>query len=68
MIFSATSASEGSEIWTTDGTEAGTSLFADLVPGADGSSPGSFFVRGKKLFFAANMNKTGQEPYIMRLP
>jgi ELWxxDGT repeat protein len=42
----------GSELWVTDGTDAGTQLFFDLVPGATSGFPSTFTVVGGKLFFA----------------
>lgn len=46
--------SEGSELWSTDGTDSGTALFADLVPGALGSTPALFTVAGGRLLFTSN--------------
>lgn len=37
--FAADDAQRGVELWRTDGTPAGTQMFADLVPGAAGSFP-----------------------------
>ncbi len=37
----------GSEIWRTDGTAAGTRIFADVVPGSAGSSPFNLVPVGK---------------------
>src|SRR5687768_3239897 len=42
----------GEEVWRTDGTEEGTFLFKDFLPGPDGSSAGSsMFVVGDSLYF-----------------
>ncbi len=48
-----TDAAAGAEPWVTDGSVAGTHRFADLVPGASGSSPFRFTPTGSRLFFLA---------------
>ena len=50
----------GNELWTTDGTESGTSFFMDLRPGSDSSTPGNFVVLGDLLLFNAR-NETGSQ-------
>ena len=47
----------GAELWRTDGTVAGTELFADLQPGGNGSNsnPGNFAVLGDLMVFNANV-------------
>ena len=50
----------GNELWTTDGTELGTSLFMDLRPGSDSSYPGNFVVFGDLLLFNAR-NETNSQ-------
>ena len=52
-FFSADDGQNGSELWTSDGTTAGTTLFADLLPGTDGSLPTDLTVVGTELFFTA---------------
>jgi ELWxxDGT repeat protein len=42
LVFSATDGASGREIWTSDGTEAGTTLFKDLRAGTGNSSPADF--------------------------
>src|SRR5207249_3970510 len=44
----------GRELWVSDGTQSGTHLFADILPGSDGSYPGDLTVASSKLFFTAN--------------
>lgn len=46
VLFTASDAAHGMELWTTDGTGAGTHLFRDLCPGACDSNPESFTPRG----------------------
>ena len=62
LYFVASDAAVGREIWSTDGTEAGTQLLADLNPGPSGSSSLSdFVVSGDYLFFSMYSNTTGTE-------
>ncbi|MFP2899315.1 ELWxxDGT repeat protein [Corallococcus sp. 4LFB] len=39
LFFVADDGVNGPELWSTDGTEGGTVLVADLRPGAQGSAP-----------------------------
>ena len=56
-FFSATTAEAGTELWSTDGTSAGTSMVADIIPGTGSSSPGSLMVvNGVLLFNAHDVN------------
>jgi ELWxxDGT repeat protein len=54
--FEAEDAGHGREVWVTDGTDAGTKLFADLVPGANSSYPWVFTVAGQNVYFLANID------------
>lgn len=57
VFFSATTAAAGTELWSTDGTSAGTSMVADIIPGTGSSSPGSLMVvNGVLLFNAHDVN------------
>lgn len=42
-----------SELWASDGTEAGTYLVEDIVPGSGGASPGHFTPMGDRMYFTA---------------
>jgi ELWxxDGT repeat protein len=53
LFFSCNDGVNGPELWTSDGTVAGTRLFRDLYPGATGSWPEAFTIAGGKLFFMA---------------
>ncbi len=51
MFFSAYDASNGNELWVTDGTPAGTTLLKDLKPGTGSSYPWGFMKIGSEIFF-----------------
>ncbi|MBK8835880.1 MAG: hypothetical protein IPO29_13855 [Anaerolineae bacterium] len=48
-------------MWRTDGTAAGTTLVADIEPGAAGSDPTNFIDTYAGLYFAASASGTGRE-------
>jgi ELWxxDGT repeat protein len=50
-LFAADDAEHGMELWISDGTEAGTSMVADLEPGAPGSFPSSILRVGDLWYF-----------------
>lgn len=50
------------ELWTSDGTAAGTRLVTDLNPGPTPSSPRDLFVNGNKLYYSALTFREGQQP------
>ena len=53
LYFSYDDGLDGQEVWTSDGTPAGTVLFKDINPGISSSQPLAFTVANSKLFFAA---------------
>ena len=54
LYFTWHSRDDGVELWSTDGTAAGTRQFFDALPGRDrNGSPGQFTVAGERLLFAA---------------
>ena len=54
LVFSADDGSTGRELWTTDGTVAGTRLLADIWPGGGSASPSSLTSLGDgRVVFAA---------------
>ncbi len=64
FYFSAFDPVYGRELWVSDGTEAGTTLFKDINPGAGSSTPGYFEVVGDQLFFVASDNGNGTELWV----
>ena len=68
VLFEGTTTAEGSELWITDGTAAGTRLVVDLYPGFEptwglphAGNPSDFFKLNGQLFFTANDGLTGIE-------
>ncbi len=62
FFFPATTASNGLELWRSDGTTAGTTLVQDLNPGTDDASPvlDIFVLNGKILFEATEGDNATQ--------
>ncbi len=53
LYFANGDSAHGVELWRSDGTVAGTGLFADLNPGPAGSFPGNLAVVDNTLYFSA---------------
>lgn len=64
LFFIAETEEEGTELWTSDGTVAGTRLVVDLFPGPDGSSPRELFAAGDELYFSARRPAEGRELWV----
>lgn len=62
--FQASSTSGNLELWTSDGTAAGTALLRDIRPGTGSSSPADFVEVGGRVLFAANDGSTGRELWV----
>lgn len=62
--FVANNGTNGSELWSTDGTAAGTRMDADVVVGAVGSSIGNLMAFGTNIVFTADDGVSGRELYI----
>ena len=61
LYFSADDATNGTELWKSDGTAAGTVLLKDINPGTDSSYPGDFFNFNNTLYFQADDSTNGYE-------
>ncbi|MEK7951739.1 ELWxxDGT repeat protein [Luteolibacter soli] len=68
VYFTATDEEHGTELWRSDGTEAGTVLVSDIDPGPESSNPQALRVLGSKLYFTANRRTIGRELYSVDLP
>ena len=49
------------ELWTTDGTSAGTKMVKDIDPGADGSAPEELHAFNGDIYFSADDGSHGRE-------
>ena len=54
----------GRELWVTDGTKAGTSLFLNIAAGTTGSDPSAWTAVGKFAVFAATTAAEGRELWV----
>ncbi|MFO1022203.1 MAG: ELWxxDGT repeat protein [Planctomycetales bacterium] len=54
-------AATGAEVWTSDGTAAGTHLVKDLSPGSGSSNPEFMGTKGEELYFFAHAGVNGQQ-------
>ena len=61
VVFTASDASRGSELWRTDGTAAGTAFVRDIAPGLPGSRPTRFVSIGKFACFSAKQDGADDE-------
>ena len=61
LVFLANDGVSGVELWTSDGTSAGTTLIKDINPGISNSSVNSINLLGNELWFTANDGTHGTE-------
>jgi len=61
--FSARNATNGNELWQTNGTASGTTLAADINPNNENSNADSFTVAGNRYYFRAYTQQYGWELY-----
>lgn len=64
MYFSANDGINGEELWTTDGSPAGTQLVKDINPGPGDSYPYDFYIHNNKLFFVSYEPNGGEELWV----
>src|ERR1700733_3020114 len=65
LIFAAdqSDTTTGKELWTSDGTPAGTVMVADIYPGARGSNPNNFMLVNDNVVFLATDTTLNQSLY-----
>jgi ELWxxDGT repeat protein len=63
VYFQATD-SQGTELWRTDGTTAGTYMVKDILTGAGSSSPRDIVAIGNKVFFTAKTTNGARELWV----
>ena len=63
-LFIANDGVSGNELWVTDGTAAGTSLFKDINPGLADSNPDELTALGDGRFLFAASGTNGRELWI----
>ncbi len=68
VFFQGRDAEHGAELWRSDGTPQGTARVADILPGPEGSEPGSLVSAGERLFFAARTSGPGVELWAWGVP
>ena len=61
LFFTANGDTNGTELWNSDGTEAGTNMVKDIWPGPNGSSPSYLTDLNGTLLFSANDGSNGME-------
>ena len=61
LYFAAGDATNGTELWKSDGTSAGTVLLKDIYPGTNSSDPQNFFNFNNTLYFRADDGTNGSE-------
>ena len=61
FYFSAYDGEYGRELWKSDGTLSGTSIFTDIRSGSGSSSPADFIAIGNTLYFTADNGDNGRE-------
>lgn len=64
LFFSADDAIFGRELWSSDGTTAGTAIVADICPGVRGSEPSHLIGWGGKVYFQAEDCSSGPELWV----
>ncbi len=63
LYFAGLNATNGAELWSTNGTTGGTVLTSDIWAGPDSSKPDNFILFNNKLYFTAYTSALGRELY-----
>lgn len=63
-MFKANDGTNGSELWSTDGTEAGTTMLKEVLPGAGGGVSNASVLFQNLLLFTANDGVHGKELWV----
>ena len=63
IFFVANDGRHGDELWSSDGTAAGTAMVRDIYPGKHSSNPGVLTAIGSELYFQAGDSRHGVEPW-----
>jgi ELWxxDGT repeat protein len=61
LYFRANDNIHGTELWRTDGTEAGTTMVSDLYPGPQGVNPENLFAWNGSVYFSGGHPNQGRE-------
>jgi ELWxxDGT repeat protein len=64
VLFPADAGGTGTELWRSDGTEAGTTLVKEVFPGPSGSAIQEMIAAAGKVFFLADDGTHGQELWV----
>jgi ELWxxDGT repeat protein len=67
LLLAADDGSHGHEVWKSDGSESGTTLVQDIMPGVASSNPYEFTVVFDKVFFVATDDRAGTELWMAPL-
>jgi len=65
VLFTARSPEHGEELWLSDGTEKGTRLLVDLVPGFLSGDPQNLVRVGNSVYFSGRHPENGQVLWAM---
>ena len=68
LYFAATDPVRGRELWSSDGTAAGTGIVAEVMPGDRSSNPAMLCIADTQLFFGAENPVAGFELHVLDLP
>jgi ELWxxDGT repeat protein len=64
LFFAGRDATNGRELWKTDGSSAGTAMIKDINPGPANGAEGPYFSYNDQLYFFGNTPEYGAEPWV----